>query len=1490
MVTIEELKAQARSLQSISIGDDVFLKDRVLIKYSNTVGKALLALLDTTPLELSSLESFLENNWSLVKKTALGYTAIPEAEVTQVLTQVAHYCAEQTADPETTAIRYLMPGIATEPSEDPTYVFLKITAGPMSVGALLRQTQGRDGILKDAEGNYYELNAALRTLSTPLILTEHQSARLDSYFTEMSDTDVELATPLQNTEINRMIGRTPSVLYPDLNTVPLRQVLKTHIINEQGNALLPLRLLTIVDLTALTPINQPYVDTTRSDLTMSNLHLSDSEKERLMTYSSLTRAFEAAVKQYALVVNDTSNLLGHLRQLCRLLQFNSASYAGGVGQEDATGEGTYGAIIAFNEYYETLSAETKLRIPHDVKDQIDLLIRLSSNSDDNYQGLGRPVILTCTATRRTALFNAMKTHETALGSIGVSDETRGMLIQQAKQQIDNTQEALALALKTPETFEGGDPLGLNRALLKKIGVPLMFRSRGDLQLFNTLSPEEIIDFMNDSQWVKQLKAQFSSLEDWVMFCHQTSLPRLRALLGAQGHSLYGHFISDPSDLSALLISFDTEHVELLLSSFKDKLPTLIKTYKDLLIVRHPLSPEQRALMHQAVKKILPGLIKSSKDFQKLLCNIAEEERLAVYEAVKEKLPTFIKNASDIDFVLFYLTPEQRLSIYQAVEKKLPLLIKTAGNLCTVLYYLKPPQRALVYETIEKKLPTLIKNASDLRNALNYLSSEQCNHALEGPLKIKLNSLIKNSTDVAIVLQNLPPEQRMAAYQAVEKRLPRLIKNPKDLGIILRFLDKEQCTNTLTGVLKDTFANLVCSTTDLVSILNYIIKTEPCKAVYQVVKDQLPSLITNLRDLQSLLSFFSPEECNTLCKTAEIRNAHEANFLLAGLGPDQCRAVYEAIESRIPALINSTADFKDILYDLGENECKAVYQAVRDKLPSFINSPAEFQDILSFLGPDDRKALYQSLKDKLPSLIKNTSDFQVTLNCLGPDERKAIFDAVKDRLLPLIKNRKELLPFIKYLSVEDCAIVCKTVLPSLFRREGFSNIYYYLSQEEQAIVYDTIKEHPTIFFQELSDFTRIVEPLYQEKRQRIFDAAKEHIQTLIKSADDFSTLLRYFDHRERSMVIDALQEMLPAFIKNASDYVNIMRWLDEEERRLVFAALKKEDFPTFINSVADVEKMMRYFTSVEQYDVIFEAIREKIPMVIHRAVDFNIFQKFNHQQQCAVFHSMGSEIFLALKELPATADYSMSRYSILRYLSLDLQHEINSLLALMQGPFKNVALALADGDNDQLKVQFDVLCNINDSSMSLFRKRSLGSIMNKLSHLDKHWIERLNTALHLNLSDADCSVSSQIKTALNTYIQERLNPPVTRESLRTSLQQYAQRIDKMRAENKGTQFDHFNVGFFRTMQAENRDANYSLANELFRQLEKSSVREVFSNEEALRKLRIQLMEGKSFHNHGIHSKELNRILQDAKRLIEMNPDGAADEKPTPPEHDTGLLIL
>ena len=586
--------------------------------------------------------------------------------------------------------------------------------------------------------------------------------------------------------------------YPDLDFktgADIEKLLKTHILGAEGKYLIPVRWLTQLDIDATDEkIINPYFDYKYHE--PEHVYLNADECRRLVGHSSLMRNIYDIKKHYKTSVSDTSNLLGHLKQFSSQLSLNSAF---GIGQEANAGGGAYPAIINFMEYYKTLAADEKSKVPEGVREEIDKIFELASNSEVNTNATEN--LQTCIATRRSFLETAIMGNEIILSGIALTGESKENLIKEAKQQFNTSITLLSEAINK-NTYSGSDSLSINRNLLTHLKVNIAISSLGDLQAFMDLSPVEIAELSQQDDLQQQIVHTISNIETLVILSIEISPEKLKALLTGIRKEIFKELIHTPRDISALFILLDIERLTVVFESFKDKLPDMIKTMDDLRFALQYLSVDQCTAVCKSLKDKLLDMIKTVDDFNLALRYLSAEQCAVVCKSLEEKLPDMIKTMDDLrrhvfqyfsseQFKIQYLPAEKCAIVCKSLKDKLLDMIKTIDDLSLALRYFPAEQCAAVCKSLKSKLFDMIKSGENFSHLVKHLSVEQRTEVYEA-LKSKLPDMIKTNFGWCVVLQHLSVDQRTEVYEALKDKLPDMIKETYDLRMARGFLSVEQC--------------------------------------------------------------------------------------------------------------------------------------------------------------------------------------------------------------------------------------------------------------------------------------------------------------------------------------------------------------------------------------------------------------------------------------------------------------------------------------------------------------------------------------------------------------------------------------------------------------------------------------------------------------------------------------------------------------------------
>src|SRR3989338_3183779 len=374
--------------------------------------------------------------------------------------------------------------------------------------------------------------------------------------------------------------------------------------------------------------------------------------------------------------------------------FNSSH--GGIGTAEIAAKGGMIAVADFFDYYNKLPNAIKEKIPSAVQNEIEVLRRVGipiQKTDASGQSVfdekGRPVIeetatASCLGTRSADLKTAIAGHATDLLHLHLSAELQQQFNQALEEKFKESVHHLKTLLDENKYKHGVDKLGITKQLIEALKVKFRLNSAEDLALFNHLSCNEIKEILTLPNAATTIVTAIGSIENLVIFIMNTNTEKLSILLTGIQSTLIRQIIKDSTDLSATLISLDSEKIKVVVTALKDQLLTFIKTATDFRDVLRDLTPEQRTVVYTALKNQLPALITTAADFSNALHHLTPEQCTAVCAALEDRLPALIKTAADFSNALRYLSPEQCTVVITALEDRLPALITTADDFGFVL--------------------------------------------------------------------------------------------------------------------------------------------------------------------------------------------------------------------------------------------------------------------------------------------------------------------------------------------------------------------------------------------------------------------------------------------------------------------------------------------------------------------------------------------------------------------------------------------------------------------------------------------------------------------------------------------------------------------------------------------------------------------------------------------------------------------------------------
>lgn len=600
--------------------------------------------------------------------------------------------------------------------------------------------------------------------------------------------------------------------FPSLDIVPenptewLKIIVATHIISDDGLHLIPIKVLRTLSSTPKSheQLRLPY-EFEREDATYL---VSSQAYLRLSNHSDYARAVTNA-KKHIDIMDQEDNLLSQLRHLIKLLSLYSAH--GGIGtQIDAAGA-AYNAIVVFHEYYDKLAEEQKNRIPEEVKSEIELLLALSSDAHRNTQATEQ--IETCIGTRTEKLAYVITPNEHILSQISLSLEEQGTLTIDAINAFDDAKKALEHALAENQYHLANeaiqDSLILTTDLLKKLKIQFTFNSTNDLELFASISPEEITQVLEDIATKNNIIRYFGSYQTYAMRIDQLFIllihltpERIIAFLEKMAVGLVQtKILFDKRQLTLILASSLPEKSEAICIGLRKQMPLLIPDLISFSAMLSYLDPAQTLKVCAALNNYLSKLIKTPQDL-KVFLNLPLPDQIfdSALTNAKQNTMSLIENMDALRYVLRNIFDEKAVKLITHLAEKIPALIQNANDFRFIFYYFQnknSPGALLeigteIYQQIgPEKISHLMQQFDDIQHIFMFLDNlkriEIYNHNKE-----KIQELTNTITDTKQLFDLFEPEQRHDVFEDLKAKIPGQIKTLDDLLTCFSCLEIEQC--------------------------------------------------------------------------------------------------------------------------------------------------------------------------------------------------------------------------------------------------------------------------------------------------------------------------------------------------------------------------------------------------------------------------------------------------------------------------------------------------------------------------------------------------------------------------------------------------------------------------------------------------------------------------------------------------------------------------
>ncbi len=449
----------------------------------------------------------------------------------------------------------------------------------------------------------------------------------------------------------RIFEKSIDRFYPNLDECCVEELLRTHILSNNGTYLYPVKLLTQIRWEDQVSPNNPY----RSG---DDVCLSDAEYERLRSHSSITQSIFSAKEKISFQKAQTileRSLNAKTYEGCEKnsLNFRMMSYV-------------YGGRSLPISLIECLQ-----NLPEHEADELLLKTLADANFTQDLDFL-RSFILDLSPRQQLISINHTRS--------SVIKRIPAFLNALCDLPEDNRREKIKSLL----TMFIGNALHL-RVLLKHAA------SDQRIYICELMSPV-FLDFIKNSSDLHNFFEYLSVKE------RLTAYERVRA----RGLS----FFKNTDEHNAFLIRFQLRNDSQVMASamMLPQSSEVISSFEDLMKIWISLRLEERIEFYKKIKPLLPTLIETGLDFMKLCLYATPELCKEIYICMKPYLSNLLKdNYLNFQWIFECLTEAQRSEAYDEIKNILPDLIKSSVAFKKVFTYLTQQQRVEILEKLENKL-------------------------------------------------------------------------------------------------------------------------------------------------------------------------------------------------------------------------------------------------------------------------------------------------------------------------------------------------------------------------------------------------------------------------------------------------------------------------------------------------------------------------------------------------------------------------------------------------------------------------------------------------------------------------------------------------------------------------------------------------------------------------------------------------------------------
>lgn len=977
--TIDTLKAKTIALQIVDgmqVSSIPSLQARVVSAYHKKTLAGLLAILEAPAAEqLTQLETFLRENWALIKGTALCYTAIPTDSVTKLMCDVARYIVETkpglaitaAASSEDSAahavLGVLMPGLSLDSingdiNTEGARLYPDLSSPEIDAEEVLRTH------VLDSKG--YSL-IPVRVWSS-LDITPEPTPINNPYYDRFHPNHASMSEYLQPEEIARLVGHS--------RLTQAVQDAKTHyesLSNDASNLLGQLRQLCsklslnsasyaggvgtednagLGAYDAILAFNAYYRNLVACDLIFSDQPPSED------TLADLPGSAPVAY----VCCNDAVYYVNKKTSVCHPIpHVTPAAFA----KLQALAAGS--ACLSLTDDNEC--DLVRLEFASDDLPEIvlnDILNDLPGTSNAAYVCLSDGMYYVDKRTGSSEKLNVTPVDashiQSMLGDQGFSPLTRAQLDDITSRTTHVHNKLIRVATLT--------------AYYHDDGIPAPVKASIETLLELSTNPGANTNATANLQTCIAIRrTELAAL----MRLHEMPLSQIGALQGAHKAHLLAEARRDFEDKKKALVEALDKH------EYADGHDSLYLTQALLTVLKVRFSIRSKEDI-ELLKTLAPSEITMVFSKQSVLNNFLRQLGEPLVEPLVEN---FISFALEI-------SPPRLQALWSALTRTGSMDQLAPSDIAELLMLLDVDRSQIIWETAKDRwLHHSIRSAVGLAIVIKNLTPEQCGVVFNDYVS---SAFIRNINDLCslMVLCEDNDGVRDIIFEKVKDRLPVLIRGSLDGLKVLSMLSKEQRAFALESVQAD-LPRLIKDRPQLLDLLRF--SSEESRAlVLNRMAEQLPKLFrkANLDDLFGLFSAIPMTDTNMIAMVQKyilkrIDNPVTLGLYLSVLAPEKCFSFIQFIQKEQPNYLKKFINFVLVSNDLDDSRFSSMLNAMGDHIPvKTVEDLSEFLQVTKYKFISFHPIIIAKVQEKPPGLIQSVEDVLRLLNSISGAQGGAYF--------------------------------------------------------------------------------------------------------------------------------------------------------------------------------------------------------------------------------------------------------------------------------------------------------------------------------------------------------------------------------------------------------------------------------------------------------------------------------------------------------------------